>query len=333
MRPVTLNSGFSSGDFSALMARRPFDIPFAETITIRMTYSQWAGSNLFLTTAQNDFLVPACDGTGLTHYVSNDIGIDKGALKLKAGSGQSGAGSDPTSSIEVDSQSLTLEPNMNPVVPSVINGVPFLQAVRQRAFDGAIIQRDRWFFDPDIRTATGLPTPVGGMPMFYGYASSIDQLGRTRVTHKVKSALVMLDIQMPRHLFQPNCVYTVYSGSCGAVKSSFANSGVVGSSPTASVIPWTGGVPGSIPFANGEIFMESGPAVNQTRTIRAYDGTNLYLAYPLNSTPLVGDMFKAYPGCNRADPLAAGSTSNCIYFGRQAAYRATPRVPQAELGL
>ena len=333
MRPVTLNSGFSTGDFNALMARRPFDVPFAEAITIRMTYGQWAGRNLFLTTAQNDFLAPACDGTGLTRYISNDIGVDKGALKLKASSGQSGAGSDATSSIEVDTQSLTLVPNLNPTVPSLINGVPFLQAVRQRAFDGAIVQRDRWFFDPDIRTATGLPTPVGGMPMFYGYASAIDQLGRTRVTHKVKSALVMLDIQMPRNLYQPNCIYTVYSSSCGAVKGSFVNSGVVGSSPSASVIPWAGGVPGSIPFANGEIFMESGPAVNQTRTIRAYDGTNLYLVYPFNVAPLAGDTFKAYPGCNRADPLAAGSTSTCNFFGRAAAFRASPRVPQAELGL
>jgi len=333
MRPVTLNAGFTTGDFNALMARRPFSVPFAEAITIRMAYQQWQGYNLFLTSNQYDFTVPACDGTGNTTYISNDIGIDKGSLKFKATSGQSGSGNDPTSAIEVDQQSMMLTPNLNSAVPSTIAGVPFLVAVRQRAFDGAVVQRDRWFFDPDILTPTGLPTPVGGMPMFYGYASSIDQLGRTQVLHKVKSALVMLDIQMPRNLFQPNCTYTVYSGSCGAVKSSFAQSGTVGTGPSASVIPWSGGVPGSIPFANGEIFMESGPAVNQTRTIRAYDGTNIYLTYPFTTAPLAGDTFKAYPGCNRADPLASGSVSDCIYFSRQSSFRATPRVPQAEMGL
>ena len=333
MRPVTLNSGFLLSDFQALMARRPFNVPFFEAITIRPTYQQWTGFDKFYTTAQYDFTVPACDGSGTTQYVGNDVGIDKASLRFKASSGQSGAGNDPTSSIEVDVQSLTMTPNMNSAVPSTINNVPFLKAVRQRALDGAIIQRDRWFFDPDIRTSTGLPTPVGGMPMFYGYASSIDQLGRTQVVMKVKSALVMLGIQMPRNLFQPNCLYTVYSSSCGADKASFVNHGAVGSGPTASIIPWNGGVPGSIPFANGEIFMESGPAINQTRTIRAYDGTNLYLAYPFTVAPLVGDLFNAYPGCNRHDPLAAGSASDCIFFNRQSSYRATPRVPQVELGL
>lgn len=331
MRPVTLNTGFFQAQFDALLASRQF--VYAEAISIQMVYQQWAGQLLLLTSAEYDFTVPACDGSGLTHYVANDIGIDKGALKLKATSGQSGAGGDPTSSIEVDTQSIVLTPNLNTASPSVIVNVPFLTAVRQRAFDGAVIKRDRWFFDPSTLTPTGLPTPIGGIPMFYGYAGAIDQLGRTQATHKVKSALVMLDIQMPRNLYQPNCKYTVYSGPCGAVKGSFVNSGVVGSSPSASVIPWFGGVPGSIPFANGEIFMETGPTVNQTRTIRAYDGTNLYLAYPLTVPPLVGDTFNAYPGCNRADPLAAGSTSHCIYFGRQSSYRATPRVPQPEMGL
>lgn len=333
MRPVTLNSGFTLGDFDALMARRPFDVPFAEVITIRMAYQQWAGHNLFLTSNAYSFAVPACDGTGLTNYVGDDIGVDKKSLMLKAGSGQSGSGSDPTSSIEVDTQSLTLTPNLNPAAPSEINGVPFLVALRQRAFDGAVVQRDRWFFDPDIFTPTGLPKPVGGIPMFYGYASAIDQIGRTQAIHKIKSALVLLSIQMPRNVYQPNCVYTVYSSPCGAVKASFVNHGVVGASPSASVIPWSGGVPGSVPFANGEIFMENGPAINQTRTIRAYDGTNIYLVYPFTVAPLAGDTFNAYPGCNRADPLAAGSTSDCIFFSREGSYRATPRVPQAEMGL
>lgn len=333
MRPVTLNTGFLTADFTALMARRPFDVPFAEAITCRLTYQQFAGIVLLYTTHQWDFSVPAVDGTGLTHYVSNDVGVTKDSLKLRVTSGQSGQGNDPSASIEVDEQSLTLTPNMDTAAPSMIGSTPFLQAVRQRAFDGAVIQRDRWFFDPDILTATGLPTPVGGLPMFYGYASAIDQLGRTQAKLKVKSALALLGIQMPRNLFQPNCVYTVYSASCGAVKASFVNHGTVGSSPTASVIPYSGGVPGSIPFANGEIFMESGPAINQTRTIRAFDASNLYLSYPLTVAPLAGDLFDAYPGCNRADPLVSGSTSDCIFFSRQGSYRATPRTPQNELGL
>lgn len=333
MRPVTLNPPFMTSDFNTLLARRPFDIPVAEAITIRLTYQQWAGINLFYTTAQFDFTAPACDGTGLTTYDADDVGVDKASLRLKLTSGQSGSGNDPTVSIDIDEQTLSLTPNLNEASPSLIDGVAFLQAVRQRAFDGALIQRDRWFFNPDILTPTGLPTPVGGVQMFYGYASSIDQLTRTQAIHKVKSALALLGIQMPRNLFQPNCVYTVYSGSCGAVKASFANHGTVASSPTASKIPWSGGVPGSTPFTNGEITMQSGPAINQTRSIRAFDASNLYLVYPFTASPMAGDTFVAYPGCNRADPLAAGSTSDCIFFSRQSSARMTPRVPQNEMGI
>lgn len=334
MRTPTVNSPHTLTDFNNLMLRRPFDVPFAEAITIRLKYQQFAGINLFYTTAQYGFTVPACDGTGTTTYVANDVGIDKASLKFKASSGQSGNGNDPTSSIEVDQQSLTMIPNVNSYGPaSTIGGVPFLQAMRQRAFDGALIQRDRWFFDPDILTPQGLPTPIGGMKMFYGYASSIDNLGRTQVAYKVKSALALLGIQMPRNLFQPNCIYTVYSGPCGAVKASFVNAGVVGGGSTTTTIVYGGGVPAGVPFANGEIFFATGAAANQTRTIRAFDSTHLYLSYPLTIAPNPGDQFNAYPGCNRADPLAPGSTSNCIFFSRQGSYRATPRVPQTELGL
>ncbi|HEY2178092.1 MAG TPA: phage BR0599 family protein [Caulobacteraceae bacterium] len=327
MRPVTLAPGFLRADLDALLAARPFQTPIAEAITIRLKSQQWAGIDLFYTSAQQDFTAPACDGTGTTTYIAGDVGVD--GLKLKLSSGQSGGGNDPTTSIAVDEQTLTLTPNLGPT-PSLIDGVPLLAAIRSRALTGAIIQRDRWFFDADYN-------PVGGAKMFYGYASSIDKLSRTQASLKVKAATVLLNIQMPRNLYQPNCVYTVYSGDsthgCGAVKSSFVQHGVVGSSPSRSVIPWSGGVPGSIPFANGEVFFETGPAINQTRTIRAYDGTNLYLQYPLTVPPLAGDQFAAYPGCNRADPLAAGSTSDCIFFSRQGAYRAAPRTPQNELGV
>jgi hypothetical protein len=338
MKPVTLNTGFLQADYDALMARfAPGAPPFFEAITIRLVFQQFSGIVLLYTSAPFSFTVPACDGTGLTQYIHNDVGIEKGSLKMKATSGQSGNGSDPTVSIQIDEQTLTMTPDMNSAAVSVIGptgpNVPFLKAIRQRAFDAAVIQRDRWFFDPDLRTAQGLPTAVGGIQMFYGYAAAIDQLGRTQIGFKVKAALALLGIQMPRNLYQPNCLYTVYSTSCGAVKATFVQHGTVTGSPTASTIPWLSGVPGSIPFAGGEITMQTGPAINQTRTIRAFDSTNLYLTYPFTIAPLSGDTFAAFPGCNRADPLAAGSTSDCIYFSRQGSYKAFPRTPQNELGL
>lgn len=319
-RSATFASGFHQSDLNALLASNQFT--FADAITLRLVNDRFAGINLFYTNHQQSFTAPACDGTGLTTYIT-DVLVD--GLKLKLTSGKQD-GNDPTTTIETDEQNCTFTPNVQLPLPPVIVGTPFLQAVRQRALDGAVVQRDRWFFN-----AAG--QPVGGYPMFYGYASSIDSLSRTQAVMKVKSALVLLNIQMPRNLFQPNCIYTVYSSGCGAVKSSFVNHATVGSSPapTRSFIPWV--PPANTPFANGEVFFSSGPNVNVTRTIRAFDTTGLYLAYPLPFTPATGDLFNAYPGCNRKDPLVAGSTSDCIFFSRTAAFRATPRVPETELAL
>ena len=311
MRPVTLQTGFTRGDFDALLASRQF--AYAEAFTLRLT----SGSVLAYTDAQKSFTVPPCDGSVMLQtYVANDVLID--GLRFKISSGGENQGGDPTTSIVVDEQSVTLYPNGNPASPSEIDGVPFLTAVGRGALDGAVLQRDRWFFE------SASNTPVGGFPIFYGYTASIDQLSRTQAIVKVKSDLVLLNIQMPRNLYQPNCQYTVYSTGCGVNKAAHATAGVVGASPTRSFIPWSSA---TAQFTLGEVTFETGPNVGLTRSIRTANTSGLTLAYPLPYTPIAGDQFQAYPGCDRA--YAGG----CAYFSNQSRFRATPYVPQAEMAL
>jgi hypothetical protein len=314
MRPVTLNSGVALADFQALLASRNF--AYAEAFTLRLASPPFAGVALAYTSAQQSFTVPPCDGSlALQTYLANDVGVS--GVLLRCSSGQSAAG-DPSVHIEVDEQSVTFTPNLNPAAPSQIEGVPFLQALARGALDGAVIQRDRWFF-----AGPGL-TPVGGMPMFYGFTASLDKLTRTQAVLKVKSDLVLLNIRMPRNLYQPNCVYTIYDSGCGVSQASYANHASVGASPTATFIPWTGA---AAQFTGGLVEFESGANINVVRTIKSADATGLTLAYPLPTTPLAGDNFVAYPGCDRT--LAGG----CAFFANQSRFRAHPFVPTPELAV
>lgn len=316
MRPVTLQTGYSLSDFNALLASRQF--AYAEAFTIRLTNQQFAGTVLAWTDGQYDFTVPPCDGSlMLQTYVANDV-LVKG-FRFKCSSGGENQGGDPTTTIEVDEQQVTFTPNANPAVPSVIAGVPFNEAIGMKAFDGAIVQRDRWFFE-----GPGTHGPVGAMPIFYGFAASVDALSRTQVIGKVKSDLVLLNIQMPRNLYQPNCQYTVYSGPCGVIKASYANHDVVGASPSRTFIPWASS---TAQFTLGTIEFESGPNINITSTIKSADTSGLTLAYPLPYLPIAGDDFVAYPGCDRQ------YGGGCLFFNNQARYRASPFVPQASTAL
>jgi hypothetical protein len=293
----------------ALRASRNF--AYAEAFTLRLI----SGSTFRYTSAQTSFAAPACDGSGLTEYVAGDVGVS--GVLLKCSSGESDNG-DPTTHIEVDQQQVTFTPNLNPAAPSLIEGVPFLQAVARGQLDAAVIQRDRWFFN-----STGGP-PVGGVPMFYGFTASIDKLSRTQAVLKVKSDLVLLNIQMPRNLYQPNCIYTIYDAGCGVNQATYANHASVGASPTSTFIPWTGATP---QFTGGMITFESGPNVNLTRTIKSASSSGLVLAYPLPTAPLAGDNFVAYPGCDRQ--FAGG----CAFFNNQSRYRGHPFVPIPELAI
>jgi uncharacterized phage protein (TIGR02218 family) len=316
VRAVTLNTGYSSGDFTALLASRQF--AYADAITIRLNDGSTV---LAYTDAQQGFTVPPCDGSvTLQTYVANDILVS--GLKFKASSGGNAQGGDPSTTIEVDEQTIIMIPNANGT--SLIGSTAFLEAVREGVLDAATIQRDRWYFDGPPEQGISPTKAVGGIKLFYGFTASVDSLSRTQASIKVKSDLVLLNRQMPRNLYQPNCQYTVYSTECGAVKSGFVSHGTVGSSPTTSFIPWASA---TTQFTLGTIEFQTGPNTNQVRTIRKADATGLWLAYPLPSLPLAGDTFAAYPGCDRQ------YTGGCAYFGRQAAYRGFQFTPNAEMAV
>ncbi len=127
--------------------------------------------------------------------------------------------------VEVD----TLVFDVMPQATDMVNGLPFLAACVQGAFDGAELQLERAFM------ATYGDTSVGTVIMFAGRVAEID-LGRAVATFTINSHLELLNLQLPRNLWQPGCVNSLGDASCGVNLPSFAVAGSAAAGSSASMI-------------------------------------------------------------------------------------------------
>ena len=152
-------------------------------------------------------------------YLANSILVD--GLKYKASVG-----------LEVDQQQITVAAMST---DTITGGAPFLQALRDGSFDGCEIERERVFFSDVIGG-----TAIGSVTLFKGRLGVIDEIRADQSAKlTVNSDLVLLDIDMPRNVYQPTCLHTLYDSGCTLVQNTFSSSGTAGSGSTASVINWS----------------------------------------------------------------------------------------------
>ena len=236
--------------------------------------------------------------------------------------------------LEVDKQQLTIAARPT----DLINGAPFLKALRDGAFDGASVQRDRvflsgpsWFGSDAIGgfavgasaiDAAGVVGVIGGVTMFKGRVSTIDSVGRTSAVLTVASDLLILDYDMPRNLFSPTCVHTLYDSGCGVVRGTYAATGAAGAGSTASVIH-SGAA--AAQHEQGSLVFSSGANSNVRATVKSVSvGFGFNLMYPLPFAPSAGDAFTVYAGCDH-------TLGTCqARFGNKANFRGFPFVPPIE---
>ena len=237
-------------------------------------------------------------------YLANSILID--GLKYKASVG-----------LEVDQQQITISAL---ATDTVSGGAPFLQALRDGAFDGCEIDRMRVFFSDRVGG-----TAIGAVTLFKGRLGTVDQIGRTSAKLTVNSDLVLLDIDMPRNIYQPTCLHTLYNSGCTLIKNAFGSNGTVGAGSTASLINWSGA---NANFQQGSITFTSGVNVGVTANVNAVvAGTSLTLGYPLQSTPAAGDTFTVYYGCDHTPGTCQSK------FGNLTNFRGFPYVPPPQMAI
>jgi uncharacterized phage protein (TIGR02218 family) len=217
--------------------------------------------------------------------------------------------------LEADEQTITFAARTDQTFSA---GEPLLQALREGAFDGAEVMRYRVFWSDVVGG-----TLIGGVLLFKGRFSEIRGLGRTQAQISVKSDLVLLDIDMPRNVYQATCLHTLYDSGCTLSASAFATNGTVGSGSTVLTINWTGA---SLNFQQGSIAFTSGANAGVSGTINsAVAGVSLTLIYPLQSAPSPGDAFTVHFGCDHTPGTCKAKFNNLANF------RAFPYVPPPQM--
>lgn len=298
MRPIKPQVGYTEADTEEALASGQF--VFADCYTVIPK----TGAPLRFTSAQQNVDVLPVDGDIPVRYEARKVLISGLLVRTNLG-------------IEVDQQEVTLD------YSSDINyqaQLTWPQALLLGRLDGARIRRDRF-----IRKSWNAADKwLGGMPMFKGLVSSLNAVGRQSATVNVKAELVLLDTQMPRDLFEPQCAWTWGDAGCGINQNSFSVIGTVGSSPTRTVLPWSGATDD---YSLGKIFMSNGDSTIRVRTISRVADGKLFLAYPLDFDPVAGNLFTAFPNCKRMK-------DNCVTYhgdpGWKSKFRGFPFIPVAE---
>lgn len=231
----------------------------------------------------------------LNGYVFAANSILVGGLKFKS-----------AACLEVDQQQITVSARAT----DTVGGVPFLQALRNGAFDGCAIQRERAFLNS--WSAVDAANPIGSVILFKGRIGTIDNVGRTSAQITVNSDLVLLDLQMPRNVYSPACQHVLYDSGCTLVKSAFGTAGTVGAFSTARVINWASA---TASFAQGSVLFSSGINAGVSANIKGVTpGLGFEVSYPLPNAPGTGDAFTVYLGCDHTQSTCATKFNNLANF-------------------
>jgi hypothetical protein len=203
-------------------------------------------------------------------------------------------------------QSDELDVRVYPAATDLLGNIPWAEAAWQGQLDGATVQLERAF----MGAAGGGygDTSAGTVVLFAGRVSELEA-SRTLVSIKVRSHLDLLNIMMPRRLWQPQCNHDFGDAMCGynrvlGLNAEGTATGIgaltfactAGSTPTAI----QGAPVTASPFTLGTIIGLTGANAGQTRTIAGFiSGQYISLKLAFLSTPNPGDTFQILPGCDR----------------------------------
>lgn len=262
------------------------------------------------------YTITLVTGTVL-HYTSADIDITHAGVTFSARGPLIRRGTVRTVvGLEVDKLDLTVSPKPG-VGGHLLNGEPFIPASLQGALDGAMVMLQRAFL-----SSWSLP-PVGAVVMFYGRVSDVSGT-RSAMPVDVKSALELLNTKLPRNLYQASCMHTLYDAGCAVNKAARTITGTV--TGTNGTGQWLQSGLSQTPgwFDQGVLTFISGPNAGVQRTVKAHSAGQFWFAFPLPTTPAVGDIFSVYPGCDKTQATCSAKFSNLPRF------RGFPFVPVPE---
>lgn len=257
----------------ALLASRQFYVADLWTITLS------SGAVLRFTTA--DALITA---NGHNFLAASHL-FSRGRIVQKVG-------------LEVDTLDVDLYPNST----DLVNGLPFLHALRLGHFDAAEVLLERAFMP------TYGDVSVGTIIIFAGRMGDINPAGRTSTHVTVNSHLELLNVKVPRGVYQAPCPFTLYDSRCEVDRASFEQASTVGAGATQSKVPVPSLGQADGWASHGVLTFSSGACAGLTRTINDHVGSVLLIYPPLPDVPAPGDAVLVAPGCDKTWPVQTDHT-------------------------
>jgi uncharacterized phage protein (TIGR02218 family) len=188
------------------------------------------------------------------------------------------------------------------------------------------------FNGPEIGGGAIIPPPppvmpgavyVGKVHRFQGTITEIQEGGRTQIPVVVKSDLFLLNVKLPRNVYQPTCRRVLYAAGCEVSKMTYgANSTTLAGSTQSTILTTLSQAIGW--FSLGTITFTTGLNAGISRTVKSYSAGVFTFALPLPYPPGVGDSLTAYAGCDRMQSTCQAKFNNLLNFS------AEPYIPAAE---
>jgi hypothetical protein len=183
--------------------------------------------------------------------------------------------------------------------------------------------------------------PTGGSLVetkFIGQCAALSSIGMTKATVTVQDMLYLLNIQVPRRVFQASCSHTLYDAGCKLQSANFTRAGVVASltypyqiATSAHLAPFT---PAGT-FAQGVLAWTSGANQGLSSFVAAWTAGSNSDTIQLDVAPIFpiqpGDAFKLTQGCNKTLAACADlqGTSAAAYTN----YGGQPDTPVPETAI
>ncbi|MCJ0828838.1 DUF2163 domain-containing protein [Acinetobacter sp. NIPH1876] len=219
--------------------------------------------------------------------------------------------------IEVDSLSITIMVNDD----THFSDVPIVQAFHNGILDGVRFKLERVFMDSNTPTDTS----AGAITLFEG--SLIEpEMDRNQIHVNAASDTDILNVKMPRNLYQPGCLNTLFDSGCGLLSSSYVVNSIIEANSTPSRITCTLNQPQGW-FTQGVVEFTQGVNRGIKRTVRLHESGALLLTLPLLEMPTIGEQIKVYPGCDKRLETCQNRFNNRVRF------RGAPFVPIPETSI
>jgi uncharacterized phage protein (TIGR02218 family) len=261
-----------------------------------------------------DLFTLTLSGGSVIRYTSADVAVTVNSLTYAAGPVITRGNTKLAVGIAVDSLDVTFAADTS----VTINSVPLLQFIASGGLDGARLALDRAF-----ASAPGAAW-VGMLPLFQGRVSDTS-ISRYEASLTINSDSELLNVMVPRNVYQPGCGNTLFDAACAVSKAGSAATATATSATDATKTTFgTGLAQADSYFSLGFAVGVTGANAGVGRTIKAFANGVIQTIQPWPQAVAVGNTFTVYPGCDKTQATCQSKFANLARF------RGHPYIPAPE---